>query len=218
MTVAPTPHAPGTDGTMPPLFDPPYESPIEEAFAWDIVKHLSDEVRFEKQVEIATRFSNFRIDFVAYVGNLSIGFECDGEEFHDAFRDECRDALVLGEGCLDAVYRIRGKDIHHHLIDCLYVISRWDQLLVSDRGRVNLERLASADAKRCCEPMTESVLIRYQDTAFCVVVERRAREIPDGERRQWQFLHQYATRNNVANVDQLVEMRQHDIKIASTPH
>ena len=33
----------------PPTYDPPYDSPIEDVFAWSIVKYLERTVIFEKQ-------------------------------------------------------------------------------------------------------------------------------------------------------------------------
>ncbi len=198
--------------TNTPLFDPPYDSPIEEAFAWAITKHLHPDVRFDKQVEQVTLLGTFRVDFVAYYDQVAVGFECDGEEFHEPFRDECRDAMILGDGLLDAIYRIRGKDIHHHVDDCLYLMSRWDPKLFSVRAHVNLKNLSTQDARKCWPPGADTVLLRYQGSPFSIVLERRSRIIPKGERRHWEFLHAYAIANGIKNVDDLVQSRKQIIR------
>ena len=129
-------------------FDPPYESPIENDFAWGLSKYLSDEALLKKQVVSDTHFGRFRIDFVAEIrsGN-KVGYECDGREFHDAGRDLYRDALILDSGTVDSIIRIRGQDIVYRLGDVLYLISLWNPRLFSDRGMDCLERIASDRAK-----------------------------------------------------------------------
>lgn len=46
-----------------------------------------------------------------------IGIECDGKKFHNASRDEWRDAMILGGEHLDVIYRLRGSDINFYIED-----------------------------------------------------------------------------------------------------
>lgn len=125
-----------------------FESPLEEYFAENLTKYLDPAVQFAEQVEIPTLGGLFRLDFLATMESWRVAFECDGRDFHrDAIRDECRDSLILGTQAVDVIYRLRGSDLFHHLEDCLFIASQCDPALFSERGRVNLERLASDEAR-----------------------------------------------------------------------
>src|SRR5689334_20970735 len=121
---------------MPLQFDPPYDSPIEELLAWNLDKYIHEDVKLDKQFEAPTPIATFRLDLVARAPSGGrVGFECDGNEYHqDAFRDEFRDALILGSKAVDVVYRMRGQDLHYHTQDCLYVAMKQDPALFSERG------------------------------------------------------------------------------------
>src|SRR5947208_837210 len=103
-------------------YDPPYDSPIEEILAWNLSKHLGEDVILDKLAEVKTPFATFYLDLVAITPKgLRIGFECDGKDYHTSpLRDECRDALILAVKSVAAIYRFRGQDIHHHEHDCSY--------------------------------------------------------------------------------------------------
>lgn len=131
-----------------PAYDPAYESPIEEAFAWHLVKHLGEAVAFEKQVEVSTTCGGFRMDFVATAAGRRIAFECDGAEYHNELRDECRDAVILWAGHVDAVYRLRGADLHYRMDDVLAALVVAESELFSARGRRNVEHLARGTTVR----------------------------------------------------------------------
>jgi len=201
-----------------PSFDPPFESPLEEKFSWAIIKYLDPSVRFKKQITVLTFVGTFRIDFVTCQQDVRIGFECDGEDFHDPFRDECRDALILGGNQVDAIYRIKGKDIEHHVEDCLYLMSRWDPQLFSSRGRHNLAILSSKEAKLAWPPWTDTMFFSFRNSPFSVVMERRSRHVPSGERRHWQFLYSYARSNGVRTLDELVSRRKAEFSKRPSSH
>lgn len=173
---------------MPPFYDPPYDSPLEDLFAWHIVKYLGSGVQFDKQVEAQTNCGTFRIDFVAVAGSLRIGFECDGQEFHGRFgswRDEWRDAAILALGSVQAIYRFRGKDLTYHMEDCLSVAAKCDPGLFSDRGIGNLELLTSESARHVLERQDlntppYSTFIGYPEMRYeyGILVERRTINSP----------------------------------------
>src|SRR5436190_14323827 len=118
-----------------------YESPLEAAFHWDFDKVVGKGVTITPQVECITVLGTFRLDF-GIAGNLKVGVELDGEEFHEEFRDECRDAIILGEKHVDVIYRFRGKDIWNNTADMLYFMSQCDPWLFSEAGRINLKTLS----------------------------------------------------------------------------
>jgi len=120
---------------------------LEDLLAWNLDKYLDDLVVLHKQFEVETICGKFRVDLAAVQGTRTVGFECDGKDFHNAFRDDWRDAMILGTGAIDLIYRFRGCDLIYHMNDCLYVVSRLDKSLFSQRGFVNLNRLASPAAK-----------------------------------------------------------------------
>jgi len=79
------------------MYDPPYESPLEDLFAWNAVKYLGETVAFDKQVEVDTICGKFRLDFLAVSPESRVAFECDGVEYHEPRRDEWRDAMIQVE-------------------------------------------------------------------------------------------------------------------------
>lgn len=128
--------------------EPPYDSPIERIFASCCFKHLRPDVQVEKQVEVSTGHGRFRIDFVLSVGDRRIAVECDGKDFHESFRDEFRDAILLGEGHFETVYHFRGCDITYWTDDCIWLMSVLDPQLFSERGHHQLGRLHHSEVDR----------------------------------------------------------------------
>lgn len=144
-------------------YEPPFDSPIEDIFAWQIIKYLGEDVVLEKQVEVPTICGLFRLDFAAVMqSGARIGFECDGFEFHDdPVRDECRDDCIMGSGGAIAIYRIRGTDIVNHIDDVLFAISTRDPEIFSPRGIANLRQLASPTAKPWADHADPWLRIHY---------------------------------------------------------
>ena len=152
------------------FYDPPYERPLEDEFAWHLVKYLSPVSGLLYQERIATPGGAFWVDFVIEHGSAPgpvrrIGFECgdledasrDGE--HDSENDRLRDALLVGTGALDVLYRFRGQDLLHRLHDALLIAAKWDGDLFSHRGRINLGTLASPEAS-AADPRPHQALLR----------------------------------------------------------
>ena len=140
--------------TEPSLFySPPYERPLEDEFAWHLVKYLQPVSGLLYQAPARTPAGTFWVDFVVERGGGSepvrrIGFEI-GEGDGVAQDDESerlRDALLVGTGALDVLYRFRGLDVLHRLHDALLLAARQDADLFTRRGRINLETLASPEA------------------------------------------------------------------------
>ena len=121
--------------------DHPYDSPIEDAFAWECQKYLRNDICFESQVEIITKHGKFRVDFVLSTNDYKVAVECDGKDFHDAHRDEIRDAIILGEGHLGIIYHFRGCDLTWATTECVWLMSVIDPIIFSRRGIIQLEYL-----------------------------------------------------------------------------
>lgn len=143
--------------------DGAYDSPIEAELAWELGKWLADSVGVTQQEVFETSAGRFRPDFVLRTGLRSVGVEADGRDFHNERRDEWRDAMLLGEGRLDTIYRLRGTDIAHRLPDCLYLMTRLDPELFSERGRINLANAASYEARdKVIDDVLEAVRVVYE--------------------------------------------------------
>lgn len=134
-------------GLGPPGFRPGlYESPIEELFAYEFLRHAPASALLPQR-SLRTRWGVFRPDFVMNSAGRCVAVECDGEAFHEAEPDRWRDALLLGSEVVDVIYRLEGKAIHWNLHDCLYILAVLEPAVFHERGRLSLERLASFTLK-----------------------------------------------------------------------
>ena len=155
----------------PPSYSPPYGSPLENDFAYQVVKHLDVAVDLQAQYHVETICGLFIVDFVAVSSSgRHVGFECDGKEFHNASRDEWRDAMILGSEELDAIYRLRGADIIHQLDNILFLLSRCETELFSERGRRNLISLAHPEVRDFeINPEETNIYVAFGDEEFSCV-------------------------------------------------
>ncbi|GAB5521336.1 MAG: hypothetical protein RhofKO_35870 [Rhodothermales bacterium] len=142
------------------FYDPPYERPLEDEFAWHLVKYLDPVAGLLYQERVETKAGAFWINFVVETGLRRIGFEV-GELDADADtqHDHLRDALLVGSDGLDVVYRLRGRDLLYRLHDCLYLVAQWEPKLFSQRGHINLRTLAAPDA-RAQQPRRSDAILR----------------------------------------------------------
>ena len=193
-----------------PFYEPPYDSPLEDEFARTLVKYAGLMSSFDKQVPIDTICGRFILDFVACVNNQVIAFECDGKDFHDAYRDEWRDAMILGSGRVTTIYRFRGSDLYYHLEDCLYAVSRFDPGLFSERGLINLTKLASHEVRSYSYADPEHIAIAYRDgltrgASFPgIIIERRSRIIPPGQPSFWASRYRFAVNCKGGTLDSVI--------------
>jgi hypothetical protein len=139
---------------------------------------------------------SFIVDFVLRdSSDYRVGVECDGKKFHDASRDEWRDAMIIGENHLDAIYRLRGSDINYYIEDVLYLIAELEPSLFSPRAASNLKVLASPEVKEICKGHDRDIyLIHYknEDDIGGFYVEARRRIVPSGQRWFWQAVYRHA--------------------------
>ncbi|MFZ1389844.1 MAG: hypothetical protein WBP46_18985 [Thiolinea sp.] len=181
---------------MPAIYNPPYDSPIEDIFARHYVNYASETIAFTPQASINTLCGVFILDFLLEDGSgYRVGIECDGKEFHDAARDEWRDAMILGEHHVDVIYRVRGSDIVYYMEDVLYILSKFEPSLFKHRATNNLSVLASYEAQQMAKSRdSESYIFEYknsEDIGFLHLSARRY-TVPTNERRFWQAAYTYA--------------------------
>lgn len=195
----------------PPSYSPPYDSPLENDFAYQAVKHLDGSVDLQTQYHVKTICGLFIVDFVAVSSSgRYVGFECDGKEFHNASRDEWRDAMILGSEGLDAIYRLRGTDIAFQLDNILFLLSRCEKELFSERGRRNLIFLAHPEVRDFeILPEKTNLRIAFSDDDFSPInrihLERRCRETPAGRQQFWQTAYQFAANIGGGSLDAVIE-------------
>lgn len=159
------------------FYDPPYERPLEDEFAWQLVKYLEPITGLQYQVRVETPCTNAWIDFVVEHGARRIGFEVGPVETAEVTEEErYRDALVIGSGALDVLYRFRGADLLYRPHDALYLAAQWDAEVFTERARINLHTLASPEARAC--------RVRPHETLARVTYEAPEGEI-DGEAFAW---------------------------------
>jgi len=90
-------------------------------------------------------------------------------------------AVEVTEADLDVLYRLRPEDIIHRLADVLYLVAQWEPALFSERGRTNLERLASREARAATVRATDqNVTLTYvDDSAACCLSLQASSTAPD---------------------------------------
>lgn len=194
----------------PPSYSPPYDSPLENDFAYQAVKHLDESVDLQAQYHVKTICGLFIVDFVAVSrSGRHVGFECDGKEFHNTSRDEWRDAMILGSEELDAIYRLRGADIAFQLDNILFLLSRCETELFSERGRQNLISLAHPEVRDFeFNPEETNFHVAFGDDDFSPInrihLELRHREISAGRRQFWQTAYQFAASIGGGSLDAVI--------------
>lgn len=181
---------------MAAIYNPPYDSPIEDIFAYNYIKYANEESSLDSQVSVQTLCGRFILDFVLTTTDGSrIAVECDGQEFHEFSRDEWRDAMILGERHVDAIYRIRGADLVHNIASVLYAMSVLDPLLFSNRGITNLSALVPLALRKAqIEHDISTIKFHQNDNDELVKLRMYVRRIrtPQGKRDFWQTAYQHA--------------------------
>lgn len=169
------------------LYAPPYEDAVTEGFVWNLVKYLAPAFDLAVQaIESGTlvtieapsargRSSARSITFafakrtVAPDSSESRGnttefaaYEMEGESQKKLSRSFINE--ISGRVPPGALYVLRVEDIVHRLPDVLAVVAQWDASLFSERGRLNLHRLASAEARAArVTPSCSRVIVSYPD-------------------------------------------------------
>lgn len=191
-----------------------FESVLERDFAHNILKFLRRDAKLESQVEVMTMCGVFRLDFVVtYSSDFRIAFECDGKEFHNNARDEFRDAIIIGDGLVDSIYRLRGSDLTYHVEDLIYVISIWNPEIFDDRSRIILNQLKSfevAQGEKYIKSSDTLAQVRYMtdldgnNMPHSIWIERQYRMKTNSLAKTWcSELYEFAQNHGGEKVDEI---------------
>ena len=193
---------------MTALYRPPYDSPIEDAFAMHYTAHAPSSITFEAQVHVSTICGLFILDFlITTQTGLRIAIECDGKEFHNESRDEWRDAMILGGNHVDAVYRLRGSDIHYSLEDLMCLLCRLEPTIFDERSVRKLKSLASEETLETpidAEHDIYSVRFPHEHEMGFMRIEVRRKDVQMGIRKFWKTAHAFGLDNIGMSLDTLI--------------
>lgn len=180
------------------FYDPPYDDPVHDAFAWHLVKYLQPGSGLRHHVEgPAVEGCAGRIDFVVEQNRWRVGFMCGVSEA-GAAHDRQWDALCIGQAAVDVLYRLRAGDIEQHLHDALLLVGKWDAALFSERGRINLNTLATPAARAARPGPTDTVVtVAYDEAAGApgtntLCIQRLSRSHPEGWMPAYRLIQQTA--------------------------
>jgi hypothetical protein len=116
------------------------DTPIERAFEAAYYKHARTGYPLKAQVNFDTFCGRLCVDFVVRLPDRTIGFECDGKPFHEKFRDEIRDAILLGDKHLDVIYHFGGAELHYAPEFALLFVLEHEPELFQERTESVLHR------------------------------------------------------------------------------
>jgi very-short-patch-repair endonuclease len=196
-----------------PANDPPSESPIATAIELQLCKHDLKDTEFRREYPAPTEWADFRIDIVLANNGRRVGIECDGAAFHNEFRDELRDSLILGSGLVDTIWRLPGSDIHNHIHDCLCLISLYDDFVFDDRSRTVFRSQCSEAVRAHSPEPAESILLsvdhdRLPTRGGFIDLRRRTRSDRYCPPRQhWRHLYEFALKHREVRFSELHAIR-----------
>lgn len=109
-----------------------------------------------------------RFDFVIDLGTRRVAIDySDTPEHVLTALVEDNDALALGSGNVDVIFRIRRRDLEARLFDVLHLIARWDSALFTPYGRrVFAERAGAPVLSAHPQKEDDLVVVPYAATAL----------------------------------------------------
>jgi hypothetical protein len=169
-------------------------------------------VGFYSQFRVETIAGKYRLDFLAISpGGGRIAYECDGKEYHNSQRDEWRDAMILGSGAVDAIIRIRGKDIAWHLDDVAYILAQWNPEIFSKRSMINLNVKAHPRLKKHNLQRDDYAAWFEYENRSMLNVERRMKKTPTSKHQHWPRLYEFALMTGKRNLDEIINLYERHI-------
>ena len=183
-------------------YEPPYDSPLEEQFAYSLPKYIEEQAKFYKQYEVETVRGTFKLDFLVDSPKGKFGFECDGKDFHEFHRDMFRDALILGSSDIISVHRITGADIHNRLEDALFAISKIEPDAFSERGHKNLWALSTSRSDLEVTDITDGAIASDYTRLLSMTIGRLSKRSKD---LLWKRLFEFAVANRYLTTEELIQ-------------
>jgi len=132
--------------------------------------------------------------------------------------------MILGAKAVDSIYRLRGVDIYYRIEDILYIVSRWNPELFNHRNILNLETLASDEARKIRNEIPKSiVMITYEaeeespyyapKPPVYLCMERRHAESPANRRQFWESAYNFALEEGGGKLDDIINLYRTKKKI-----
>ncbi len=129
------------------FYDPPYECRRDDEVAWRLMRTLAPQNALQYRTVVLTPDDCFRVDFLIERERgpypHRVGLLLGAAEDEDAV---LHDALIVGAGAVDVLYRLPSDDLERRLIDALYLMAQWDPALFRTGGQAWLRRRASEEA------------------------------------------------------------------------
>ncbi len=159
------------------FYDPPYEHPLDDRLAAYLVRYLAPSCALQYRTVALTPDDCFRADFLIEQHRPRRGLRRVAIQWREeAEAPLLQDALMVGSGAVDVLYRFRESDLEEHLCDALFLAVRWDPLLFEDGSREHLMQHASREAQRSrVWPGQKQVRLAYPSPP----VEVRPGKIPE---------------------------------------
>ena len=188
------------------FYDPPYDNALDDALAQHLVAYLTPAATLDYKATVWTPWMECRFDFLIDVGTRRIAIDyTDTPEHMLTALVEDNDALAMGYGGVDVIFRVRAEDAECRLFDILHLIARWDPSLFTPYGRRIFAQRASAAALAADPDVTDDLaVVSYEgslaseeaveepfdwpeeESADALVVRRLGRENPGYWKRQYE--------------------------------
>lgn len=132
---------------------------LKDEWLWQIAKYIHSESNLVQQIPVFTQKGIYTVDWVLQNDKQKIGFIFTNTE-HITLAQRAQD--IAEESDFDAIYLLRAQDIYYHCDDLIYLFSRIHPRLFSERGRNNLQVLASFEVQNLTFGVDKMWQIRYE--------------------------------------------------------
>ena len=139
-----------------------YPGATVDELAWSLVKYLAETAQLRSDDAVYhekawAEWETFVSDIALFMPDgRRVCFEIGSGRVADMTREDERDARLVASGLASAVYRVRGSDALYRMDDALYAVAQAEPSLFSERGRINLQTLASPEVKAKAAALAES--------------------------------------------------------------
>ena len=118
------------------FYDPPYENELDDRLARHLVAYLTPAASLEYKATVWTAYMSCRFDFLIDLGTrrVAVDYSSTPDDLAGALVED-NDALALGSGVVDMIFRVRRRDLEERMYDCLHVIAQWEPHLFTPYGR-----------------------------------------------------------------------------------
>jgi very-short-patch-repair endonuclease len=181
----------------------PYESPIEQYLFIKLRSHFAPNASLTPQVSFKTQCGIFRVDALLNFAERKVAVECDGKDYHNGYRDEWRDSILLGERHITDIVRFSGANIIDVPLVCISDLARWYAECFTIRGVAMLMAARKEVEFQFEEDDGSYGTYLFEGEHRCYGAVRRF----SSERRDmWQGYYKFALRNPGKTLDRIIEL------------